>query len=315
VPDVYTVRRGDTLWDITGRYYGNPWYWPRVWSYNPEVTNPHWIYPLDRLRLRQGADGSDSGDGATQPDTSTARSFGGGDVFLREQGYLDPEALERSGIIIGSPEEQMLLSPSDQVYVRFDNAVNVRPGQELTVYREIDSDERLDSERGQLVRIFGTVRMRSYDPERRVARAVITEALDPIERGYRVAMIPRRFENVAPVQNDRDLAATVVAALQPRQLLADQHVIFVDAGAEKGVQKGNRFFVVRRGDTWRESRQHELQDMGEHYESVPGLPEWPEEIVAEARVVNVRPTTSVLVVTRAIREVAIGDRVEMRQGY
>ena len=53
VPEIYTVRRGDTLWDITGRYYGNPWYWPRVWSYNPEVTNPHWIYPLDRLRLRR----------------------------------------------------------------------------------------------------------------------------------------------------------------------------------------------------------------------------------------------------------------------
>ncbi|MBC7174262.1 MAG: LysM peptidoglycan-binding domain-containing protein, partial [Polyangiaceae bacterium] len=42
VPDAHTVRRGDTLWDITGFYYGNPWEWPRVWSYNPEITNPHW---------------------------------------------------------------------------------------------------------------------------------------------------------------------------------------------------------------------------------------------------------------------------------
>jgi hypothetical protein len=52
IPERYVVRSGDTLWDVTGRFYGNPWEWPRVWSYNPEITNPHWIYPLDQLRLR-----------------------------------------------------------------------------------------------------------------------------------------------------------------------------------------------------------------------------------------------------------------------
>jgi hypothetical protein len=55
-PDTYTVRPGDTLWDLSGRFLNNPWYWPKVWSFNPEITNPHWIDPGNVLRFCPGSD-------------------------------------------------------------------------------------------------------------------------------------------------------------------------------------------------------------------------------------------------------------------
>jgi nucleoid-associated protein YgaU len=58
VPDIHLVRRGDTLWDLCNRYYRNPWAWPKVWSYNPQVANPHWIYPGDQLRLTNATGGA-----------------------------------------------------------------------------------------------------------------------------------------------------------------------------------------------------------------------------------------------------------------
>src|SRR5215471_14225181 len=48
---VHTVVRGDTLWDLSQHYLGTPWYWPKVWSYNPEIANPHWIYPGNQVRF------------------------------------------------------------------------------------------------------------------------------------------------------------------------------------------------------------------------------------------------------------------------
>jgi hypothetical protein len=51
--EIYTVKRGDTLWDIARQYLKNPRLWPQIWEINPHILNPHWIYPNDKLLIRQ----------------------------------------------------------------------------------------------------------------------------------------------------------------------------------------------------------------------------------------------------------------------
>ncbi|MGE0792257.1 MAG: LysM peptidoglycan-binding domain-containing protein [Sandaracinaceae bacterium] len=313
IPPTYTVRRGDTLWDVTGRFYGNPWEWPRVWSYNPEVTNPHWIYPHDQLRLLP-PDGSNVA-GVRSSIVTPVRAFRSGSVFLEQEGYLDEEALDQVGIIVGSPQDHMLLAPYDQVYVEFEDDIRERPAGEYTIYREIESDERVADEQGTLVRIMGAVRIETYDQDRHTSRATIIEALDPIERGFRVAPIPRRFEMVPPRVAERDLATTVAAVLRPHEIIGEQQVVFLPIGAEEGVEIGYRFFIVRAGDRWRDELSGSPDTMGTTVDAPDQPDEYPAEIVAEGRVVHVRPHSATMMITRSIHEIEIGDRAETRRGY
>ena len=56
-PTLYQVKAGDTLWDIAGLYLQHPWLWPNLWKLNPQVNDPHLIYPGDELHLQFDADG------------------------------------------------------------------------------------------------------------------------------------------------------------------------------------------------------------------------------------------------------------------
>lgn len=321
MPERYIIQRGDTLWDVTGRFYGDPFLWPRLWSYNPDITNPHWIYPEGQLRLISpaGAPPAPAGVRLTPAGRQRVRigrpSEGG--VLLREEGFLDRDALRETGEIVGSPEDHMMLMTYDEVYVQFDAAQDsrVRPGQEWTVYTEATESDAPAEEAGTLVRVYGVVRIDSYDRQRHMARATITEALEPIERGHRIAAMARRFDDVAVRQNDRDVRAHIVATLRPRTIVGDQQVVFLDVGTAQGVQTGNRFFVVRQGDAWRDAMDGSALEPGRSVEQrrEPGV--YPDEVLAEVRVVSVRRNTCTAFVTASTQELNIGDRAEMRRGY
>lgn len=144
---------------------------------------------------------------------------------------------------------------------------------------------------------------------------MITEALDPIERGYHVAAIPRRFYSVLPVRNQRDLDTTIVATLRPRTLVGEHQLIFLGVGSEDGVLAGNRFFILAHGDSWQQTVDDNTMDPGNSVENPNPRGAFQDEVVAEVRVVHVDRHSCAAFVTMSLRKTSVGDRAQMRQGY
>ncbi|MDJ0763771.1 MAG: LysM peptidoglycan-binding domain-containing protein [Myxococcota bacterium] len=307
--EVYTVQPGDTLWDICERFFMDPYVWPRIWSYNTTITNPNWIYPGDVLWLSPPPAGGARALGAGQPAPMTDGVWKRppSATGLRNRGFVDKKLLKQSGTLVGAHKEVQFLAQFDEAYVAFKENETVKAGDAFAAFQVLSSVDAVDdpgTEIGKLVEILGLVRVTQFSKKTGMARVVVEESMRTMERGTRVGPVHRRFDLIPVVSNDRDLKGHLIAFLDPTILSATHQVVFIDKGAEHGVREGNRFFAVESRDNWRKSWGEPDDRKG-----------YPKEVLAEIRVVETRPKTSTCLITSAIRELEVGQKVEMRKGY
>lgn len=338
-PELHLVRPGDTLWGLSENYYENPWHWPQMWSQNPQIKNPHWIYPGDQVRLRggPGSVGGPGGPGTAQPMSLISAPSGmidrtplvpKGTIFLRSLGYIGDPQKEEWGELVGGRMERKIFTQGNHIYLQMREGVNLRIGQLLSIYNPLRDTRSLKGVRkpeGELVAYLGTAKVMLWNPETRVARARLIESTDPIERGAKVGPIGRRFDVISPTRADVSVWSRIITTIYPHVLFGQNQVVFIDKGSKDGLRAGNRLFVVRKGDQWRRDLNSAERTRALHYaegvsisETVPlnGNEEgFPEEIIGELRILRANETSSVAMVTASARELFPGDRALARKGY
>ncbi len=309
VPEIHVVNSGDTLWDICGFYFSDPWQWPRVWSYNPTITNPHWIYPGDLVRLYKGTIGpSEQPQLASDPDAEEPQrmSVRSGALRLRRLAFVGAEELEDAMTIDGSIEERVMLSIGDGVYLRYSDENKPKPGVRYSVYEELEKVVHPKTKKvvGAYVRIRGELEARSIKKDRR-ARGVITQATRVIERGHKVGPIKKRIESIEPTVNKRSAQGIIIGEIQKRELIGESQLLILDLGSEQGIAKGNQLYVIRRGDA--------KPELGNPHHQI-GLNDkrFPARAVGQLMIVDVGKHISLAIVTDSTQSLGLGDHVLMR---
>src|SRR5690606_37705723 len=141
-PDTYVVQKGDTLWDIAGRFLERPWLWPEIWQANPQIANPHLIYPGDVVSLayldRVAAAQVQPGPRAASPVTGVP--LGEIEPFLKDLRVVD--AFEHLPYVVGLEDNRLRSSEGQVAYVK--GLADAEPGQRYAVVRPIQRYTRLD---------------------------------------------------------------------------------------------------------------------------------------------------------------------------
>lgn len=155
-PEEYVVQKGDTLWDIAARFLDKPWQWPAIWHANPQVENPHLIYPGDRLslvyedgRARLAVNGEKPVERLSPGVRSTVREpvkpipLGVLKPFIKNARVITPAAFDGLPYVVANYEQRMNATISDRTYVR---GLAGAPGQEFSIMRLGNIYYRLDGE-------------------------------------------------------------------------------------------------------------------------------------------------------------------------
>jgi len=302
--EYHRVLRGDTLWRICGDNLGDSWLWPKVWAMNPSITNPHWIYPDDRIRLRRA-----SAAATTAPvlKSYAARTERPGTIYLKYRGYIEEEDVPHAAKIVGSREEKILLATYDHIYVRYPANKPLKVGERYSIYKAVEEVKHPHLKRtmGRVVEIFGEVEIKELS-KANVARGVILRAVNPVERGYLVGKITKVYESVTPVPNTKtQVTGSVIAIMDQLHLVGARQLVFIDRGKKFAVKVGYTFYVVRRGDSYQRGARLQQDPRRDQRK-------WPSEFIAQVVVVDVGWNHAVGYVASTLKEIRVGDQVELK---
>ncbi len=159
-PERYTVQKGDTLWDISAKFLTDPWYWPEIWHINPQVANPHLIYPGDVLALTW-VDGQprlvlESG-GAVRlsprvrenplSEAINAIPYERIAAFMSRPEVLAKEQVKAAPYVVHGRDDRLITAEGNEVYVR--RLADSQPGGHFNIYHV--GDELKDPDDGDVL--------------------------------------------------------------------------------------------------------------------------------------------------------------------
>jgi hypothetical protein len=316
--DVYVIQPGDTLWAISQQFLGDSQAWPQLWSVNTYITNPHWIYPGNRISFRlgdtlnppsadmSGAGGSVATSGAGEVSGPACgfpamydRTYAG--MRLVAPGVIGTAStLNLRGSVYGTDKPGAQVGAGAYVYVEMKGAASLECGEPLAIYRR-QGDKLKGREKqalgyvyrvmamGEVVRVDGEmVTLRLRDSYHEVVRGDVVGDPTPVDLELDVA---------GPGVDG--LEARVMARLHDEQLLATVgETVFLDRGVEDGIDVGASLFVVERRDGLAMFRPEDAR--------------LPERVVGRVVVVRAESQHATGVVVDAARDIDVGARLTTR---
>lgn len=273
-PDEYTVKKGDTLWDISSTFLKSPWKWPEIWHANPHIENPHLIYPGDLIRLvyidgqprltsertlKLLPGGGDSGVNANeklrpqvrviqQEMAISAIPLDRIDSFLSRSRVVDDEkTLSSAPYILAGPQKRIVAGAGDEAYARgqFNELTNFGVYRKGQAYFDPKTKEFL----GLHALGIGSVSIKSVKGD--IATVNVTRANEEVRIGD--SLLPSEDRSTSsmfyPSGPENDITGNIIGVEGGVQQVGKYNVVMISRGERDGLVAGNVLAIYKKGET------------------------------------------------------------------
>lgn len=248
----YTVKKGDTLWDISNRFADSPWQWPYLWKDNQHILNPHLIYPGNRLLLFKKKDTDtiitkkvEEAVAAPQPQLPEIKEEIKSHKYfpIEMVGFIRKEPVIPSGYLFKVKDDKELASTGDLVYIRPGKNINFNPGARYTVFRIFGplADKKTKALIGTQHYLTGVVEIKKIEPLYAIAEVIktyraiaINDMLMPYE--------PRSPE-IPIIECEKGIDGVIISSEEKREIIGDNTVVFIDKGKKDGIKPGQSYSI------------------------------------------------------------------------
>ncbi len=310
----YQVTKGDTLWDISGKFLKNPFLWPKVWALNPTIFNPHWIYPGDKIRLKALPPAMPATTfrpatphppvpaqhAAVQKTVSKLRLFHFGDVHAA--GFVTESKLSEVGRVLTNEDDTPLdVAPNILCfYAREGEAIY--PGDRFTTFNYVKTvydPYRHCKKIGYLVQLGGDLEVTRV--QGRFCFAKILHSYEEIGTGDAVGRFERWPNKFVITPYKKPLSACIITMKDGLIMGAQDKVVYINKGSADGLKQGHELSIYKKCPV-----------KSDPYAPCCTLKEKlvpPERKIGTLIVLATRPHTATAIVYTTNREIEVGDSV------
>lgn len=323
-PLIYTIKKGDTLWGISERFIKDPYYWPNLWSHNPDIPNPHFIYPGQKLAIyddrieiikaepeiepeplepvedAQITDAEPVEEMTPEPIIEEPLVGGEPEDEIKIKipgggiGMISLDALENAGTIVDTTDDRMIIGKGDTAFIDMKDLDVASPGTTYAIFDlgDVIRHPKTNKKMGYKIYEKGTLIITDINDE--VASAKITDSKMEILRGARITPFIAPEQHIALKRAQGDLSGYLLASKRGQSTMGQHDIVYIDLGLSDGLEVGNMLYI---------SRPRRASQFSTSNKKLPDV------LLGQAVVIKATKNSASALILKTVNTVSVGDKV------